>query len=74
MDFIKKESNYQKIQQYRLDEYKRMIEALSWEGQAYFGEEAADPHFEYQLNQEVAREFDVQAHVKNEAYYRQILN
>jgi hypothetical protein len=54
MDFIKKDSNYHKIQEYRQDEYKRMIETLSWKGQAYFGEEATDPLFEYQLNQEVA--------------------
>ena len=32
MDFIIQDSNYNKIEQYRINEYKEMIETLTWKG------------------------------------------
>ena len=39
---MKQERNYQRIEQFRIEEYERFIEKLNWEGQADFGEEAID--------------------------------
>lgn len=73
-EFLKQNSNFQKIHDYRLQEYINHIENLVSQKKEVYEEPPLAPEEDYRIKEEIAKEFDVIACNKNESYYRQIQN